>query len=154
MPGPARLSRLVGHLDPAAQQWQQWRHTRTEPATCTTGASALSPSSTARPAGSSAVKPTRDAAVALADFVRDGFCILEGVLSPEQVVLYRDHLLGVMGDNTCSPQNDLLPFCGRSLSTAIGTPTTGRGGCSRMTVSPTAQVTTVSSTRRPTVALR
>jgi hypothetical protein len=36
--------------------------------------------------------------VALADFRREGFCILHQVLSPEQVAAYRDHLLGVMGD--------------------------------------------------------
>eukprot|EP01043_Picozoa_sp_COSAG02_P047462 COSAG02_NODE_4553_length_5223_cov_3.850117_3_plen_275_part_00 len=51
-----------------------------------------------RPQGRSAVRPTMDPAVALADFHREGFCILLDVLTPRQVAMYRDHLLGVMGD--------------------------------------------------------
>jgi hypothetical protein len=51
-----------------------------------------------RPAGRSSVQPTTDAAIALADFNREGFCLIKDALSPEQVELYKDHLLGVMGD--------------------------------------------------------
>jgi len=51
-----------------------------------------------RPEGPSNVRPTIDPAVALADFSREGFCLLKDVLTPEQIQLYRDHLLGVLGD--------------------------------------------------------
>jgi hypothetical protein len=47
--------------------------------------------------GVTSVAPTTDAATALADFDREGFCVLQGVLSPSQVQLYRDHMLGVLG---------------------------------------------------------
>ena len=46
------------------------------------------------------VAPTTDTSTALRNFEEDGFCILKGVLSPAQVAMYRDHLLGVMGDLT------------------------------------------------------
>ena len=41
-----------------------------------------------------------------------------------------------------------LSFCRRPLSVAIETPTIGRGGCSRMTISPTATVHVISSMSR------
>ena len=52
-----------------------------------------------RPSGHSDVRPTTDVAVALRNFEEEGFCIVKDALSPSEVTLFRDHLLGVMGDN-------------------------------------------------------
>jgi hypothetical protein len=86
-----RLCRVMAHLDPPSR--------RSEPrsATCA-GAKSESALLPPRPQGRSAVRPTRDPAVALDDFQREGFCLLLNVLTPEEVATYRDHLLGVVGD--------------------------------------------------------
>jgi len=82
-----RLATLAGHLQ--AQQGPA-------PPPIPTPAAADSPP--LRPSGRSPVRPTLDAAQALADFKNEGFCVLKDVLDAEQVAKYRDHLLGVMGD--------------------------------------------------------
>lgn len=78
-----RLRRVASHLAP--------------PAAAAT-ASRDMPSLPPRPEGRSDVRPTTDAAVALADFTREGFCLITDVLTPAEVTLYKEHLLGVMGD--------------------------------------------------------
>ena len=45
------------------------------------------------------VEPTMDAAQALRDFEVEGYCVLKSILNADEVAMYRDHLLGVMGDN-------------------------------------------------------
>ena len=45
------------------------------------------------------VEPTMDAAQALRDFEVEGYCVLKSILDADEVAMYRDHLLGVMGDN-------------------------------------------------------
>ena len=52
------------------------------------------------------------------------------------------------------PLTRVLSFRCRPLSTPVETPATGRGGCSRMTVSPTAQVEAVAADRAATVQLQ
>jgi hypothetical protein len=44
------------------------------------------------------VRPTTDTATALQNFEEEGFCILKGVLTADEVTMYRDHLHSVMGD--------------------------------------------------------
>ena len=92
-----RLRRVVGHLAESQAQPPSARRRRaaTADASGAAGAAAEVPP---RPQGRSAVRPTTDPATALADFHREGFCILLNVLTPQQVATYRDHLLGVMGD--------------------------------------------------------
>ena len=81
-----RLGRLHSHLSALG------RHRAVATAAC----AAATPSAT--PSAGCDVVPTTDAATALRNFEDEGFCILQGVLSREQVAKYRDHLLGVMGD--------------------------------------------------------
>ena len=67
---------------------------------CISPRRASSPCLPPRPTeGVTCVTPTTDAAIALSHFEHEGFCVLKGVLSPEQVQIYRDHMLGVLGDN-------------------------------------------------------
>eukprot|EP01046_Picozoa_sp_COSAG06_P085136 COSAG06_NODE_31869_length_514_cov_1.493976_1_plen_146_part_10 len=87
-----RLARLGAHLSPPLRQ--TWA---ASPPTSSRSAAASSSSSTAAAVGCG-VRPTTDTATALQNFEEEGFCILKGVLTADEVTMYRDHLHGVMGD--------------------------------------------------------
>lgn len=95
-----RLRRVLAHLSQPSTPSLTLQPTGggTTSATAASGSEHGPDQMPLRPQGRSAVRPTVDPAVALADFHREGYCILLDVLTPQQVAIYRDHLLGVMGD--------------------------------------------------------